>query len=161
MKYQNFFSTDENFDSPRINEAEKNYYTDYAISKKSESGETLEIRLFGRKVSSLTINEALYIINIKNYEQDYKSFRYNFNNCNYNKTSDLIDESLKQTLIGLNISINDIINGKNILYSLPNSIKENKAFMFAGKSFYHPPQFYYQDNDLNSIKKISEIIKQL
>lgn len=159
MRYQYFFSLDENYDSPRIQNSEKQYYTEYGLSREKESGETLEIRLFGKKINTITINEALYILNLKNYEQDAKNFQINFKNCNDIKRIDLIDESLKKILIGLDIKINDIINEKNISLPIPNSIKENKIFMLDGENVHHPLQFYYQGRA--DINKLINNIKEL
>lgn len=161
MMYQNFFILDGNFDSPRICDNEKIYYSEYGLSRQKESGETLEIRLFGRKVNELTINEALYILNIKNYKQNLKSFLYNFKKCNLMKRSDLIDNSLEQILIGLSIDIKSIMNEKNIAFPMMHSLKENRSFMFNGRSLHHPIQFYFQDKKNFTIKKLIDNIKEL
>ena len=161
MMYQNFFILDGNFDSPRICDNEKIYYLEYGLSRQKESGETLEIRLFGRKVNELTINEALYILNIKNYKQNLKSFLYNFKKCNLMKRSELIDNSLEQILFGLSIDIKSIMNEKNIAFPMMHSLKENRSFMFNGRSLHHPIQFYFQDKKNFTIKKLIDNIKEL
>ena len=161
MMYQNFFILDGNFDSPRICDNEKIYYSEYGLSRQKESGETLEIRLFGRKVNELTINEALYILNIKNYEQDSKNFLINFKNCNSLKRIDLIDNSLKQILKGLSININSIMNKNNFSFPIPNTIIENSSFTFNEGNLHHPIQFYYQDKKKVAIKKLIKNINDI
>ena len=94
-------------------------------------------------MSTITINEALYILNVKNYEQNIQNFQINFKKCNFMKRVDLIDESLKNILIGLDIKINGIIYEKNISFNLPNSIEEDKSFMLTGENRPHPLKFYY------------------
>ena len=143
MKYHYFFSLDENYINPKIKDSEKHNFTEYGLSREKESGENLEIRLFGKKMSTITINEALYILNVKNYEQNIQNFQINFKKCNFMKRVDLIDESLKNILIGLDIKINGIIYEKNISFNLPNSIEEDKSFMLTGENRPHPLQFYY------------------
>ena len=159
MKFQYFFSLDENYVSPRMQDSEKYYYTEYGLSREKESGETLEIRLFGKKINTITINEALYILNLKNYEQGAKNFQINFKKCNYMKSVDLIDESLKNILIGLGIKINDIIYEKNISPPIPNSIKEKKSFILTEENIPHPLQFYYQGKP--NIKKLINNMKNI
>ena len=159
MKYQNFFSLDENFN--RICDSERDYYSVYGLSRKKESGENFETRLFGRKVNTLTINEALYILNIKNYEQDSRNFLINFKNCNSLKRTDLIDNSLKQFLIGLSININSIMNKNNFAFPMPNTIIENSSFTFKEGNLHHPIQFYYQDKKKVAIKKLIKNINDI
>ena len=51
IRVQNFNSLNNSFDSPTI-EDNSNLYSDYAKLRKKESGETLEIKLFGRKTNN-------------------------------------------------------------------------------------------------------------
>ena len=159
MKYHYFFSLDENYINPRIQDSERHNFTEYGLSREKESRENLEIRLFGKKMSTITIDEALYILNVKNYEQNIQNFQINFKKCNFIKRVDLIDKSLKIILIGLNIKINGIIYEKDISFQLPNSIEEDKSFMLTGENRPHPLQFYYHGK--LDIKKLINKIKEL
>ena len=43
-----------------------------------ESGESIEIILFGKKLNNLTVKESLYVLNIDNYSLNLENFRNNF-----------------------------------------------------------------------------------
>ena len=60
-----------------------NIYSKTARSRGKESGEYLHVKLFGKLLKKLTINELCFIFNIKNYsEENYKNFTINFSNYN-------------------------------------------------------------------------------
>jgi hypothetical protein len=44
-----------------------------------ESGKNLEMLLFNRRVSRITLEESMYILNEKNYEKSLEDFRTGFN----------------------------------------------------------------------------------
>ena len=48
--------------------------------KDSEGGIYVELALFGRALDEINLNEALYILNEKNYEKTFIDFQYGFNN---------------------------------------------------------------------------------
>ena len=48
----------------------------------SEGGYYLEVALFGRILDNINLEQALYILNEKNYEKEYMKFQEGFNNIN-------------------------------------------------------------------------------
>ena len=80
---------DKNAQSP---EAKSNIYSKTARSRGKESGEYLQVKLFGKLLKKLTINELCFIFNIKNYsEENYENFTINFLNCNNEKKYEISD----------------------------------------------------------------------
>ena len=64
----------------------------------------IEIELYGRIIEYFTLKEALFVMNIDNYQQDYNSFREHFMKCNENeiKITELF-ESILQKLFNIDI----------------------------------------------------------
>ena len=53
-----------------------------------ESGEDLHVKLFGKLLKELSLEEVCFILDIKNYqEKSYKQFRKNFSKCRNKKFS--------------------------------------------------------------------------
>ena len=75
FRFQYFYSLKKGFEFPDIEESEKFKFSLFGNLRGKESGEKLEIKLFGRIINKLAINEALYILNIKNYDQNIKEFK--------------------------------------------------------------------------------------
>ena len=50
------------------------------IENKNESGRFIEAKLFGKRINEFNIYQLLYIIDIDNYKNDYKTFNLNFQN---------------------------------------------------------------------------------
>ena len=126
IRYQRFnYGQEKNdvYNSPKV---DKNLSSDYAKSRNNvESGEDIEIKLFGRVISDLTLKEALFILNPSNYIQnDYDSFRQKFMKCNTEKI--IIDEVfyvyLKKTF---DINPENIIKAENKKYSFDDLIKKS------------------------------------
>ena len=93
---------DKNIKSP---ETKSDIYSKTARSRGKESGEYLHVKLFGKLLKKLTINELCFIFDIKNYsEENYENFTLNFSNCNQKKYEipDVLSEIVK------NIKINDL-----------------------------------------------------
>ena len=119
IRYQIFSYGEEKknvYNSPKVN---KDLSSDYAKRRgDKESGEDIEIKLFGRVISDLTLKEALFILNPSNYIQnDCNSFRQKFMKCNDEKL--VIDEVFWDHL---NETFG--INPENILKA------ENKRYLF-------------------------------
>ena len=77
-----------------------------AKSRGKESGEFLHVKLFGKLLKKLTINELCFIFNIKNYsEENYENFTINFSNCNNEKEYEIPDNLSE---IFKNIKINEL-----------------------------------------------------
>ena len=150
-----FFSTlDEKYHSPVIKDKDK--YNDEGIFIGNESGETIEIKLFGKVVDVLTIKEALFILNINNYSQDVKSFKEKFIDCNNREYDELIPESMKIFLNLLGINEKEIIKAKdNKNFKFPNqnieisdSNKRKNLKPFHGPIFRHPFSFYFRTENI-------------
>ena len=114
--YQKYSNETQKYDSPKI---EKELSSDYAKKRGyKESGEDIEIKLYGRVIDSLTLKEALFILNLSNYRYDYNDFREEFKKCN--RKDIIIDETFE-------ILLKDVfnINSKNI------PINENNQYQLA------------------------------
>ena len=70
------------FHFPDIREDLKKLYTVSGRIKNRESRENIEIGLFGQVKETLTIKEALFILNKNNYSLTSNKFRTNFEKCN-------------------------------------------------------------------------------
>ena len=158
-------NTDDNskintYDSP----VEENQYSnDYAKERNGkESGENLEIKLYGRVITSITIKEAFFILNHKNYNMDYSQFKEKFMEINDKEL--MIDESLKKyLLVNFGINVDNIPLNNNEVFQIDKFIKKN-----YGKTYYigrrHPLNFDIDGNYLKKyqdINKILEILKNL
>ena len=94
---------DKNVQSP---ETKSNIYSKTARSQGKELGEYLHVKLFGKLLKKLTINELCFIFNIKNYsEENYENFTINFSNCNNEKEYEIPDNLSE---IFKNIKINEL-----------------------------------------------------
>ena len=134
--YQRYSSGEDKkdiYNSPKIS---KDLSSDYAKSREGkESGEDIEIKLFGRVISDLTLKEALFILNPTNYLQnDYQSFKNKFMKCNEEKL--YIDEVFWDYLVNsFQINPKKILGAENKRYSLNDLIKKstNKKERFVMK----------------------------
>ena len=94
---------DKNIQSPQT---KSNIYSKTARSRGKESEEYLHVKLFGKLLKKLTINELCFIFNIKNYsEENYENFTINFSNCNNEKEYEIPDNLSE---IFKNIKINEL-----------------------------------------------------
>lgn len=75
VRYQYYISLNDKFDSPEIRKELEDLYTSYAVQRTKESGETIEIALFGKVKYELTIKEALFILNKENYTLEPDEFK--------------------------------------------------------------------------------------
>ena len=155
--------SDSKYDSPKIS---KDLSSDYAKTRKDkESGEYIEINLYGRVIADLTLKEALFILNPTNYfKNDYCSFREAFMKCNEKKID--IDEVFSDFLENsLSIKPEKLLNAENKKYSLNDLIKKStnnkKRFSMKRK---HPIGYNIdglQEKDYDYINKLIERIKSL
>lgn len=85
--------TEMDYKSPRSN-----------ISKRNESGECIEILLFGGRIKYFTLKQLIFILDIKNYELEFNQFRKKFINIqNY-----IPSKECKKLLSELDINFNYI-----------------------------------------------------
>ena len=163
LRFQYFYSLNEGFESPDIEENEKEQYSFFGKLRGKESGERLEIKLFGRVINKLTINEALYIMNINNYSKNIEEFKNNFANCNQKKIVELIDDSLDQFLTSLDINKEDLENNNYIgLYFSNRDFNANKELENDYFSIYTKhPLGLFEEPDENKINGIFDILTNL
>ena len=143
IRVQNFNSLNNSFDSPTI-EDNSNLYSDYAKLRKKESGETLEIKLFGRKIDSLTIKEALFILEPINYLNSLEDFTEKFKKCNYFKFEDIITKgTINSYLLYLGINYNELPKEFNKVYNgmVPRTNEITSYEYIRGN---HAPEFYIE-----------------
>ena len=148
IRVQNFNSNllNNNLDSPRIDEKNSNLYSDYAKIRQKESGEAIEIALFGRNIKEITIKEALFILNPTNYASGLKYFNENFKKCNSKDFKDIVNnETIETYLKPLGIKYDEL--PKNINKTYKNNInifRANEKNVYSRELGNHPPQFYYE-----------------
>ena len=83
-------------------ETKSDIYSKTARRREKESGEYLLVKLFGKLLKRLTINELCFIFNINNYsEENYENFTKYFSNCNNQEYEipDILSEILKNIII--------------------------------------------------------------
>ena len=131
-RYQYFFSLNDNF-------------IIFAKEKDMESGEAIEIGLFGKVKSGLTIKEALFILNKDNYELNAKEFKEKFLSCNNESLDSLINENLRTFLLKLEINIKDLYEDDETIYIYPIKRKTNEAAVYYENKSRHPMSFYYNE----------------
>ena len=153
VKLQNFYPTNsKNKDSPKILQKEKYLYTKGAINKKHESGESVEIKFFGKVVQDLTIREAIYVLTIDNYEKSLEEFRTGFSECNKISIDKLLDnKNLSNLLIDLDIEEKEIIKDiNNDPYPIYNGAKLKEPTRYPVIGNRHPLSFYENINWLDN-----------
>ena len=131
-RYQYFISLNDNF-------------TKFAKEKNTESGESIEMELFGKVKSGLTIKEALFILNKDNYELNAKEFKEKFLSCNNESLDSLINENLRTFLLNLEINIKDLYEDNETIYIYPIKRKTNEAAVYYENKSRHPMSFYYNE----------------
>ena len=167
VRMQYFLTLNKKFQSPKIDDYSffdySMHYSKYAINKGKESGELIEIKLFDRVVNSLTVKEALYVLNKQNYSQSLDKFKQNFKLCNEKKVESFIDDSMRTLLFNLGIKIDDILEEtSNDFYSM-NLMKENIPDHYNRNILRHPISFYYDINKVLDIgiEDLKRIISEL
>ena len=151
VKYQYYISLDETFHSPDIKEDLKRLYSNHRKERNKESGEAIELGLFGQVKDTLTIKEALFVLNKNNYVLTSEQFKANFGECNTKKLSELLDENMKVFLKKLEINPSNLDENDNNNYKYPIKRKFDSNEAYSGQKLRHPLKFYY--NEPNAIHK--------
>ena len=73
-----------------------------SISNKNESGECIELLLFGSRIRFFSLKQSIFILDVNNYNQDFKEFREKFINIKNYSPSKQCQELFNE--IGINIS---------------------------------------------------------
>ena len=103
-----------------------------------EAGEFIEELIFGTSEQKITIEQMLYILDIKNYEKDYINFRNGFIKCGEMKGYE-ISEEFKIFLSQLDIDSKNITFESNSSFCLIEMHKNETGFYRIGK---HPMEGY-------------------
>ena len=142
--------------SPNIEDSD--YYDLYSIiakERKRESGESIEIALFGRRIRQLTIKEALCIFESENYIKGRRYFAEKFNNCNSMEINEIISPFTKNLLSYFGIVFDDLLLNMNEVYkydSLTNNIfNSGDSLSFDAL---HPSENYYGNLNEDELNKI-------
>ena len=138
IRLQDYISKEE-IKSPYVNKKDESSKT----IKKRESGDFFENLLYGQHLTHLTFNEMLFILDLENYNVDYKQFRANFEKCNIGtyKSSKTLEDFLKS----VNISINDNIKNEG-LFTVNEGIVNRSSldgkisFNCKSHTHLHPPE---------------------
>lgn len=145
IRYQYFITLKKEFSSPIIDKNIKNLYSNYANKRDKESGETLEIKLFGKVKVGLTIKEALFILDKNNYKLKSDQFKSMFLDCNNKKLDELLNSELKTFLYDLGIDYKDLYENDDFIYNYPIDRRtDDKELSYENKNR-HPINFYFDD----------------
>ena len=91
----------------------------YPNSDSREAGKCIEYLLFGKRISSFSVQELLFLLDVKNYDKKLKEFNKEFNNINSKPLAP--SDELKKMLKEININLDLIaINNENSVASLFN-----------------------------------------
>lgn len=136
---QNYISK-EKIKLPNINVKDESYNT----VEKPESGDFFEMLLYGQSLTQITFNEMLFILDLENYNVDYKQFKANFKKCNVGtyKTSTTLSALLKS----VNITIYNDLKKLGFLTLNEDSVTKcslDRKLMFNHETHtthFHPPK---------------------
>ena len=146
------------FESPEINSLLSSDFAKKRGNKESE--ENIEIKLYGRVIDFLTLKEALFILNPKNYKSDLVTFREYFKKCNQDELN--IDEEFEVILKNdFNININNIPKNENYKHSITEFTKKNteqSTYTIKGK---HPINFDFDGAKFENCDFITKLISAL
>ena len=142
--------------SPKV---DKTLSTDYAKNRgDKESGENIEIKLYGRVIKSFTIKEALFVLNLNNYFCDYNTFRKNFMKCNNEKVKiDIVFQTVLERVF--RIKIEKIKLNENECFPIDNFIKKythKDTYSIKGK---HPMWYNIDGIYEDKSKYIEQLIE--
>jgi hypothetical protein len=142
---QNLYNTDNNsFESPKIEGNMINLYSQYAKKRGKESGETIEILLFGKMIQELTIKEALFILEPLNYKKGKEDFKKRFKKCNNYEIKDIVSKDTVEIFLKpLGINIHSLPHNQTSYPNEDNLIKIREDTTFKRGLNNHPPEFYY------------------
>jgi len=147
-------------DSPNIDLKNEKLFSNYAQGRKKESGESIEISLFGRRIRYLTIKEALYILEQDNYSLGVYEFKKGFLNCNSLDNKNIISEYSRRLLSELGINFKELPNMSNETCNIGQRVDlDNSENIFVGEVI-HPQEFYCEKIDLNDVLVHFDIIRE-
>ena len=130
-------------DSPTIEDKNKDLYSEYAKERKAESGESIEILLFERRIRELTIKEALFIIDPYNYIYGINSFSEKFKLCNGMNNKDIVSPKTIFFLEQLGITFNDLPNNSLQKFKISHYVNLDNSKIIFNQEVIHSPGFYF------------------
>ena len=145
-------------DSPNIDVNKEYLFSSYALNRKKESGESIEISLFGKRIRSLTVKEALYILNTDNYSVGVDKFKKGFMKCNSLKKEDIISKHCEYLLKELGIDLVDLPDDSDKAYPISRMVNMDSSKTTFDKEVIHPPEFYCEKIDLKETINYLDII---
>ena len=136
-------------------------FTKVGKLRENESGETIEILLFGKVLNLLTVKESLYVLNLDNYSQSLENFKNNFQQCEKKSIKNLLsNDSLKSLLKNLDIIPEEITELDNIKYGNIKSIKKDDSEDSLEPEAKHPLSFYLKNSvGIELLKKLACVEK--
>lgn len=135
IRFQYYLSKDKRY----ISSPKPNKPSSQAKSREGkEAGEFIEELIFGTSENKLTIEQMLYILDIKNYEKDYINFRKGFIKCGEMKGYEISAE-LKTFLNQLGIDSKNISFKSNSSFCIIEMHKNESGFYRSGE---HPMEGY-------------------
>lgn len=143
IKFQYFISLKETFQSPEIKPYLKDKYTNSGKERNKESGETMEIELFGEVKEALTIKEAIFILDKDNYSISSTEFKNNFLNCNNKTLKELLNDNMISFLKKLGIDSTKLDEKDKTIYKYPLKRKYINSNKYTENKTRHPMSFYY------------------
>ncbi len=162
-KLQYYYNSKDFQHSPNIHNFKdiEDKFTRNGKSREKESGETIEILLFGKVLNLLTVKESLYVLNLDNYSQSLENFKNNFQQCEKKSIKNLLsNDSLKSLLKNLDIIPEEITELDNIKYGNIKSIKKDDSEDSLEPEAKHPLSFYLKNSvGIELLKKLACVEK--
>ena len=112
LRIQNYLDKTKKIEFPT-----PNHPSYYAKGRGKESGEFLEELLFGNYDCRMTIFQIIFILNVENYNVDYKTFKSNFEKCN-NSVLNNIPLRLRKIFKAYEIDVKKLNTGNNEKYQV-------------------------------------------
>jgi len=147
------------YESPKISNEFSSDYSKNRDDKELGEDIDIEIKLYDREIDSLTLREALFILNPKNYQVDYEKFNENFKKCNKEKIN--IDQEFSDILKKFNINSKEIPNNEKNKYVIAKFIKnftDQNSYIIKGK---HPIGYNINGVNNEGLDRIHRIIHNL
>ena len=104
------------------------------IENSNEFGRFIEIKLFGKRMNTLYLFQLLYILDIDNYKNDFRTFNLNFQNINKFNISENLYEMFKRHF-GIELIYNDDEKCKSFNLFDKNFRKSNNNMLVITPTF--------------------------
>ena len=145
VKLQYFYTQKDIFKNTPLITNNSLPFSQYDKNRKRESGEIIEVCLFGRVIEYLTEKESLYILNKNNYKKDVNSFRNGFIDVNNKNLDELLSADLVDLLKSLDIIPDKLQNDDKRQYYMTSHFKQNINRINPNNEPRHPISFYFDN----------------